>query len=346
MIPADGTGYSFSGTGGDVFLAPTAGYAFPPGTVTEWHFLLSDVPCVVAPVEITVPAPGFADTTCDAPAGIILTDFPNGSWSWGGTGGESFTGEPANMRFGVAYTVTAVADAGFVVPATFEWTHTFAEPTGCGGGGGDEPVSGVMLPSVFEDSCGPDNEVLTLPLATDGVTYAETSYLDADGVTVLVVTATAAHGYVLSGAVSQEFPVNDEPCQVTPPGPVVDPPGPVVDPPGPVVDPPAPVVDPADPVATPPLVETADPPATPVVVATAHTTVLPSTGSNDGELSILAMLLCLAGVGVFTLGRTRLVRRPLPGLVSDLADDRALRAGNATASRTNLPPADGPHRRE
>jgi len=380
VIPADGTGYSFSGTGGDIFLTPAADYAFPPGTVTEWHFQLTNEPCAVVPVKIPVPEPGFSQATCDAPAGLALSDFPNGSWSWAGSSAEAFTGEPANMQFGVPYTVTAVADSGFVVTGSPAWTFTFTAPVDCAVVPAPDVVV-VVPPVAFQDACGPDNEVLTDPAVIEGVVYAKTSYVDADGGTVLVVTATAATGFVLSfggelsPTVTQEFPVNDEPCPVTPPDPIVvpvDPPvDPVVDPPvDPVVDPPAdpavdPIVDPpADPAVDPivdppadpavdPVVEVVDPvvepavvaPVTAVVTAAAHTTVLPSTGSNDGGLGFLAVLLCLAGAGVFGLGRTRLVRRPLAGLTSGLHDGLASRAGNGPTSRPKQGSADGPHLR-
>ena len=299
VIPADGTGYSFSGTGGDVYLTAAPTYVFPVGTVTEWHFVLTDVPCVTPPGELVAPVPGYTDAVCDAPAALSLPGFDNGTWSWGGESGASFSGEPANLVVGVPYEVTAVADDGFIIPGQTVWSFTPVEPDDCGGV--DDSVTVVVPPVTMDDACDPDNEVVNTPEPLEGVTFSQ----ERSGTTV-TVTATAATGVVLSyegeetDSVRWDFEVNDEACLVVVDDPPVEPP--VVEPP--VVEPP--VV--APPVVKPPVVI---PPAViPAAVVTARPLALATTGVEADSVGILALLLFLVGAVVFSVGRKQAAITP------------------------------------
>ncbi|TFD45533.1 hypothetical protein E3T33_06905 [Cryobacterium sp. TMT1-2-1] len=368
VIPADGTGYSFSGSGGDVYLTAAANYAFPAGTETEWHFGLTDVPCVVSPGVLTPPPPHFTDAVCDAPAVLTLTGFDHGSWAWGDQSGDSFSGEPAGLEFGVPYAVTAVADQGWVIPRTSAWSFTPVEPADCGGDGPDggeepNPVKVVPLPPTATDACGPDNDTVDLPEPQDGVIYSQERSGDGTGTTVVVVTATALPGFTLGyegeewATVNWDFPVNNEPCPLTDPDPVIDPdpvtdPDPVIDPdpvtdPGPGTDP-DPVTDP-DPATDPPTVvdiPVTDPPtgvlpqAAPAAKpAVTPTLVLASAGVEAENMGLFALLFFLAGAAVLVAVRRR-GAKPAPMSATRPshrhAEHRRLTPGEVWAHRRHL----------
>lgn len=319
VIPADGTGYSFSGTGGDVYLTAAADHVFPVGTDTEWHFVLTDVPCVTPPGEALPPVPDFTDAGCDTPAALSLPAFDHGTWSWGGESGASFSGEPANLEVGVPFEVTAVADDGFVIPGTAVWSFTPVEPTDCGGVSGDVTVA--LEPVTMTDDCGPDNEVVSMPEARAGVVFSQ----ERSG-TTLTVVATAVSGFALSyegevtDTVRWDFAVNEEACVVDVPDPVVDP---TIDPPG--VQPPA---------VEPPAVE---PPAVIPAVVTARPLVLASAGVEADSLGILALLLLLVGVVVVAIGRRHGPMPPTGAIrqASRHAEHRHLSVGELWARRSH-----------
>ncbi|WP_430647133.1 cell wall-binding repeat-containing protein [Agromyces sp. GXS1127] len=90
---------------------------------------------------VTVPEPVFTPATCDAPAHLLLEDFPHGWWSWtanggvSGDGGESYDGAPwgvpASGEYRVSYTVTAVFEDGWGTTGESQWTHVYTDPGSC-----------------------------------------------------------------------------------------------------------------------------------------------------------------------------------------------------------------------
>lgn len=86
---------------------------------------------------VEVPAPVFTDATCDAPARLVLADFPHGGWSWGptgggsGGGGQSYDGVPSGLEGGGSFTVTAWFDDGWGTTGESRWTHDYAALDSC-----------------------------------------------------------------------------------------------------------------------------------------------------------------------------------------------------------------------
>ena len=68
------------------------------------------------------------------------------------------------------------------------------------------PVVVTAVAPTFTDPCGPDNELLTLPV-TEGVTYTQQTVGN-----VITVTATANAGFVLAAPATFSFTVNDAVC--------------------------------------------------------------------------------------------------------------------------------------
>jgi hypothetical protein len=117
-------------------------------------------------------------------------------------------------------TITAVAQAGYVLQGTATWTFTFTNA--------DCPVTAT--PPTKVDLCGTTNDTYTIPI-TPGVTYKVNGITKSAGtynVTALqyifgvTITAHATSGNVLQGTSSWTFNYSAQPCSVTPADPTKD----------------------------------------------------------------------------------------------------------------------------
>ena len=201
--PTTGVDYAVSGWSNGVYTVtatPQAGYAFPAGAVTFWSFTDDNVPCEeeVIPAEPTVAPVCGADNDVVTAGPTTGVDYAVSGWSNG------------------VYTVTATPQAGYVFPAgaTTFWSFTDM----------NEPCDGEVTPLApsVAPVCGPDNDVVTVPVQA-GVDYAVSGWSNG----VYTVTATPQAGYVFpAGAVTfWSFTDANEACpmEVTPVAPTVDP---------------------------------------------------------------------------------------------------------------------------
>ncbi|MBM7831081.1 hypothetical protein JOE59_001786 [Agromyces cerinus] len=162
-----------------------AGNVFPEGATKTWTFTINDVPCIIE----VVGEPTFSDKC--GPDNEKLTvpeDTDTIDWSSSEENGT--------------ITVTATAKPGSAFPegAKDEWTFT-VDDSPC--------VIELVGAPEFSDTCGPDNEKLTVPEDTDTIDWAS-----ADVAGVWTVTATAKPGYAFAegGPVTWTFPYSDADC--------------------------------------------------------------------------------------------------------------------------------------
>ncbi|MFF2370245.1 hypothetical protein ACFVS8_06780, partial [Agromyces sp. NPDC058110] len=157
---------TYTATSITVKLAAKPGYVLPVGAQTEWVYPIDDAPCEIALQGV----PSFSDTC--GPANEELT-VPEST--------EQV--EWASSREGSVITVTATAKPGFAFPADTKTSWTFDV--------NDEPcVIGLEGVPSFSDTCGPENEQLTVPESTEQVEWASSR----EG-SVITVTATAKPGF-------------------------------------------------------------------------------------------------------------------------------------------------------
>ncbi|GAA1775892.1 hypothetical protein [Agromyces lapidis] len=190
-VPADTdfVDWNHSESNGVITVTATAkkDYVFPKDAQTEWTFTIDDSDCIVE----VVGAPTFSDTCgVDNEKLTVPDDTKFIDWEQNEVGG--------------VITVTATPQKGFAFPkdAQTEWTYTID----------DEPcVVEVEGEPRFEDTCGPDNEKLTLPDDTDTIDW---EWIEEDG--VITVTATALEGSVFpEGAqATWTFTIDDLPCVI------------------------------------------------------------------------------------------------------------------------------------
>ncbi|WP_240665985.1 hypothetical protein [Agromyces sp. LHK192] len=188
-VPADSetVDWEWSKTGSTIVVTatPTAGNAFPEGAQREWTFTVDDGPCIV-PVG---GEPSFADK-CGPDNEQLTVPQDTDTVDWEQSESEGII------------TVTATAKNGFAfAPDTKrEWTFTV----------NDEPcIIEVGGEPTFSDTCGPDNEQLTVPKDTDTVDWEQS-----ESAGVITVTATAKPGSAFPEGAKDTwtFTVNDSPC--------------------------------------------------------------------------------------------------------------------------------------
>ena len=188
-VPEDTAKIDWNSTeaGGVITVTATAkpGYEFTKHSTTKWTFTIDDEPCLVQ----VVGAPSFSDT-CGPDNEKLTVPEDTATIDWNST------------EAGGVITVTATAKPGNVFPegAKASWTFTID----------DKPcvIELVGAPD-FSDTCGADNEKLTIPEDTATIDWNST---EADG--VITVTATAKPGYTLADGPTKSwnFPINDAPC--------------------------------------------------------------------------------------------------------------------------------------
>jgi hypothetical protein len=168
-----------------VTAAAKPGNAFPEGARATWTFTIDDAPCVID----VVGAPTFTDT-CGADNEKLTVPDDTETIDW------------SSAEVGGVITVTAAAKPGSVFPEGAQATWTFTVD--------DNPcaIDLVGAPS-FTDTCGPDNEDLTVPADTDTIDW---SSVEVDG--VITVTATAKPGYAFrdGGPVTWTYQLSDDEC--------------------------------------------------------------------------------------------------------------------------------------
>jgi len=167
-----------------------AGYVFKPGSTFSWTFTVNDDAC--PPVVVPVGGePTFADTCgVDNEELSVPSDTDFVDWN--------------DSRAGDVITVTATAKDGYAFEpgAKTVWTFTVND--------GDCIIDVVGVPS-FQDTCGPENEQLTVPEDTDFIDWNDSRTGD-----VITVTATAKDGYAFAEGATTEwkFDVDDEDCLI------------------------------------------------------------------------------------------------------------------------------------
>jgi hypothetical protein len=108
-------------------------------------------------------------------------------------------------------TVTAVAQAGYVLTGTTSWAHTFTN-VAC-------PCLTKVTPGVvtFNEACGTQHDTYTIPAKTGVVYKVNGQVVDAgshNGAGTVTVEAFAEQGYELTGKTSWEYTFTNVPCPV------------------------------------------------------------------------------------------------------------------------------------
>ncbi|WP_235825360.1 InlB B-repeat-containing protein [Agromyces badenianii] len=190
-LPADTdkVAWTSAKAGGVVTVTATAkkGFVFAEGPTKTWAFPVDDAPCVIE----VVGAPTFSDTC--GPDNETLTVPPSTSEiAW------------ASSEEGGAITVTATAKPGYAFPANArtEWTYKID----------DKPcIIEVVGEPTFTDTCGPDNEKLTLPTDTDTIAW---SSKELDGKITVTATAKPGSAFPPDANTVWTFTIDDSPCVI------------------------------------------------------------------------------------------------------------------------------------
>ncbi|MEF3404279.1 hypothetical protein [Agromyces sp. CCNWLW203] len=166
----------------------TGGKKFADGTTSKvFAFTFTDEPCV-----ITVEAVPSVTDTCGPDNEAVTLPANTDKVVW------------TSAKAGSVVTVTATAQKGFIFAEGLVKTWTFDVS--------DFPcIIEIVDEPTFEDTCGPDNEVLEVPENTDAITWTSQ---EVDG--VITVTATATPGNTFPGSTTKTwtFTVDDEPCVI------------------------------------------------------------------------------------------------------------------------------------
>ena len=188
-VPEDTATIDWTSTEVDGVITVTAtakpGNVFPEGATKTWTFTINDAPCIVD----VVGEPTFSDT-CGADNEKLTVPEDTDTIDWNSSE-ENGT---------ITVTATAKPGSEFPVGAKDEWTFVV----------NDAPCAIELVGAPeFSDTCGPDNEKLTVPADTDTIDWDS---VDANG--VLTVTATAKPGYAFpeGGPVTWTFPYSDADC--------------------------------------------------------------------------------------------------------------------------------------
>lgn len=166
------------------------GYVFKAGAKTVWTFTIDDAPC--PPTEVPVGGkPTFVDTCgVDNEKLTVPVDTDFVDWSHSESNG--------------VITVTATPKKDYVFPkdAQTVWTFTIDDS--------DCVVEVVGAPS-FSDTCGVDNEKLTVPDDTEFIDWEQN---EVGG--VISVTATPQKGYAFPKDAQTEwkYTIDDAPCVI------------------------------------------------------------------------------------------------------------------------------------
>lgn len=194
-------------------------------------------------------APSFSDT-CGADNEQLTVPADTTKVDWSSTEANGII------------TVTATAKAGHVFEPGSKTSWEFAVD--------DAPcVIDVDGAPSFSDTCGPDNEQLTVPADTDSIEWAS---VEADG--IITVTATAKPGSAFPDGAQVEwvYSIDDEPC----------------------------------PVSTTPTTPTPTPPTdTTPTAATPTGDTLASTGFTGTTISIVAGVILAAGLAFVVIAQVR-----------------------------------------
>jgi LPXTG-motif cell wall-anchored protein len=185
----------------NVTATANAGYSFPAGTTTSWHFVGGKVEVCATPTAPTI----TTSSVCSVKDKVTITATANVTYNPVPGTYDLIEGQVLN--------VTATANAGFAFPAgtTASWSFT---------GGHVEVCATPVAPTVtvttvcgVKDtfSAGPTTGIL---YSIDGITYTATvtGSLNA-GNNVGVVKAKADAGYVLSPAAQTSFDLVGSPIE-------------------------------------------------------------------------------------------------------------------------------------
>ena len=197
----EGVNYSDTGwAGGTRTITATAKDGYKLIGTTSWTFTDEDVACPVELTEVTPNAP-TVEPICGPNNDTVTIPTTEGV-------NYSDTGWAGGTR-----TITATAKDGYKLIGTTSWTFT-DEDVAC-------PIEITAVAAVVVDPpvCGPNNDVVTVPENTAGVTYSDTGWKEG----TRTITAAANTGYVLKGQSSWTFTDASTLCPVTTVPPTVTP---------------------------------------------------------------------------------------------------------------------------
>ncbi|WP_022888473.1 hypothetical protein [Agromyces italicus] len=166
------------------------GYVFKQGAKTEWTFTIDDAPC--PPTEVPVGGePTFTDSCgVDNEKLTVPADTDFVDWNHSESNGV------------ITVTATPKKDYAFPKGAQTEWTFTIDD---------SDCIVEVVGAPTFSDTCGVDNEQLTVP---DDTKFIDWEKNEVDG--VITVTATPQEGFAFPKDARTEWTylIDDEPCVV------------------------------------------------------------------------------------------------------------------------------------
>ncbi|MFF2273186.1 hypothetical protein ACFVTX_12970 [Agromyces sp. NPDC058136] len=184
--------WNSSESSGVITVTATAkqGYVFKPGQQTVWTFTIDDKPC--PPTEIPVGGkPSYTDT-CGPDNEKLVVPKSTDRVTW------------KSVEVDGRHVVTATAAEGYAFPvgAKTEWVFPIDD---------SDCVIPVIGAPTFQDTCGADNEKLTVP--TDSATI-DWEHVEVDGVITVTAKPLGHNVFPADAQTVWKFEIDDKPCVI------------------------------------------------------------------------------------------------------------------------------------